>query len=288
MSNVQFFAITPEGPQSLPIPRSAQTIHDLLDGLKLGVYTSLCTFEHNKFLYLEAHLERLQKSVDLMGWDYPLDKPLIRQAIQQVCTAYPQPDSRVRLDVLAEAPPVEHGNNTSRLTIALSPFPPYPQEIYTQGVQVGLVDKLRRSQPLIKDARFVIERRPFQSEKYHEQILVDADGSLLEGLTSNFYGVRDGILYTAPEGILEGIAQRIILQQAELLGIPVRRQAVNIKDIPLLDEAALSSSSRAIVPIVKIDEQTIGTGHPGPITTQILTAYRTFLSKEIRPAYPDL
>ncbi len=284
MSEVQFFAIRSDGPQPLPVPEGVQTIHDLLDGLDLGVYTSLCTFEHNKFLYLDAHLARLQKSVALMGWDYPLDTQLIRRVIHEVCTAYPQPDSRVRLDVLAEPPPGRPGMKRSRMTIALSPFPPYPQEIYTQGVEVGLVDRLRRDRPKIKDARFVIERRPYQTTEYHEQLLVDENGYLLEGMTSNFYAVRNGTLYTAGEGILEGIAQKIILQQAEVLGIPVRLEAVHVDDIPMLDEAALSSSSRALVPVVKIGERVIGDGRPGPITRQILAAYLTFLSREIRPA----
>jgi branched-chain amino acid aminotransferase len=222
-----------------------------------------------------------------MGWDYPLDTQLLRQVIHQVCTAYPQPDSRVRLDVLAQPAPALPGSKTSRLTVALSPFPPYPPQIYTQGVEVGLVDRLRRNQPMIKDARFEIERRPYQTDKYHEQLLVDEAGRLLEGMTSNFYGVRDGVLYTAGEGALEGIAQRIVLEQADILGISVRREAIHLDDIATLDEAALSSSSRALVPIIKIEEQVIGNGRPGPITHQILTAYRAFLSHEIRPALPQ-
>jgi branched-chain amino acid aminotransferase len=259
-------------------------VHELLDGLNLGVYTSLCTFEHNKFLYLEAHLERLQNSVNLMGWNYPLDRQLIRQVLHRVCTAYPQENSRVRLDVLAEAPP---GANGSRLTIALSPFPPYPPEIYTAGVEVGLVDHLHRDKPQMKDARFVLRRRPFQSGKYHEQLLVDDDGRILEGMTSNFYGVRGSILFTAGEGVLEGIARRIVLQQAGILGIPVRYEAIHIQDLAGLDEAAISSASRALVPVVKIDGQVINDGRPGPITTIILKAYRAFMAREIRPAIPE-
>jgi branched-subunit amino acid aminotransferase/4-amino-4-deoxychorismate lyase len=85
---------------------------------------------------------------------------------------------------------------------------------------------------------------------------------------------------------LEGIAQRIVLEQARALGIPVRLEAVHLSDIEKLDEAALSSSSRALVPIVKIGEQVVGNGRPGPITAQILKAYRAFLAREIRYAVP--
>jgi len=280
MSDVQFFAITEMGAEPLPVPEGVKAMNELFDGLNLGVYTSLCTFEHNKFLYLEAHLDRLQNSANLKGWDYLLDKQLVRQAIHEVCTAYPQDNSRVRLDVLAK--PLE--GSSSRLTVALSPFPPYPPEIYTIGVEVGIVDRLHRNQPLIKDAHFVLQRRPFQSDKYHEQLMVDVNGRILEGMTSNFYGVRGGVLYTAGEGVLEGVARRIVLQLAEALRIRIRFEAVHVDDIAGLDEAALSSTSRSLVPIVKIGEQVIGNGRPGPITTQILDAYRKFLKREIRPA----
>ncbi|MFZ0547590.1 MAG: aminotransferase class IV [Candidatus Promineifilaceae bacterium] len=288
MSTIQFFAITLSGITPLPIPKGAQTIHDLFDDLKLGVYTTFCTFEHNKFLYLDAHLDRLQNSVNLMGWDYPLDQHHLRQVIHQLCTAYPQQNSqgnsRVRLDVLAEPPTTPPGSETSRLTIALSPFPSVPPELYTQGVEVGFADHLHRDRPLIKDAHFVLQRRSYQSGSYYEQLLIDENGNILEGMTSNFYGIRDGVLYTAGAGVLEGVARRIVLQQAEKLGIPVRLEAIHINDIANLNEAALSSSSRALVPIVKIGGQIIGNGRPGPITRQILEAYRAFLTREIRPA----
>jgi len=51
-----------------------------------------------------------------------------------------------------------------------------------------------------------------------------------------------------------------------------------------LDEAALSSSSRAIIPIVQIGEQTIGNGRPGPITAQLLAAYNAYVKQAIQPA----
>jgi branched-subunit amino acid aminotransferase/4-amino-4-deoxychorismate lyase len=60
-----------------------------------------------------------------------------------------------------------------------------------------------------------------------------------------------------------------------------------VGEIPDLDEAAISSSSRGLVPVVKIEDQVVGDGRPGPITGQILDAYRVFLSKEIRTAVPS-
>ena len=76
----------------------------------------------------------------------------------------------------------------------------------------------------------------------------------------------------------------IFLKVAEAAKLPIRFSPVQIRDIDDLDEAALSSSSRAIIPIVKIDNKEIGSGRPGPIVTKLLADYQRAVSHLIRPA----
>ncbi len=284
MNFVQLFAVTPEGPLPLPVPDDAGHIHDLFDSLPVGVYTALATFDHNKFLLLNDHLDRLQNSLFLIGWDYRLDRIALRRALHEVASAYPLSNSRLRLDVLAR--PVPQFKTESRLLIALSPFNPIPESLYLDGVVVGTTRHLSRSEPLVKKAEFVLERRACleADTNLYERLMLDEDGYLLEGTTSNFYAVRDGVLWTAGQGVLEGIARRLVLQVAADLGLPVCMKPVHIDDISDLEEAALSSSSRAIVPIVQIDDQTIGNGCPGPITHRLLHAYQDVVARVIRTA----
>src|SRR5688500_12637048 len=79
MSNLQLFAVTDAGPQPLPVPPTAADFTDLYQGLALGVYSVLRTFEHNKFLWLEHHLARTVSSMKLLGWDYQLDEHSLRR-----------------------------------------------------------------------------------------------------------------------------------------------------------------------------------------------------------------
>ncbi|MEZ4646811.1 MAG: aminotransferase class IV [Chloroflexota bacterium] len=96
------------------------------------------------------------------------------------------------------------------------------------------------------------------------------------------------MLYTAGEGVLEGITRKIILQLAAGLGIAsCGCKALPVDEIDTLDEAALSGSSRAFLPVVRIGEQVVGNGRPGPISRQLLAAYYAFLAREIRPAVVD-
>jgi branched-subunit amino acid aminotransferase/4-amino-4-deoxychorismate lyase len=115
-------------------------------------------------------------------------------------------------------------------------------------------------------------------------LLLSESGHILEGTGSNFYGARDGVVWTAGEGVLEGITRRIILDLLPGLGISLRLEPVHVDEIGRLDEAALSSSSRALFPVVEIAGQQVGDGRPGPVSRRILVAYQQFVAKNIRPA----
>jgi branched-chain amino acid aminotransferase len=284
MSDVQLWAVTAAGVQSLAVPAGAQTVHDVVDSLALGVYSALRTFEHNKFLWLDAHLERTEQSVALLGWPYKLDRPALKRALHEVCTAYPLPDSRLRFDVLAE--PAWQLGTDSRVLIILSPFTPVPAEYYEQGVHVAVAPALQREQPMIKQANFVLKRRPYPlgHRLAYEHLLLNENGRILEGSSSNFYAVRNGLFYTAAAGVLVGITRKIVLKLVQDSGIPLCLEPVAIDEADQLDEACLSSASRGLIPIVNIGGEVVGDGRPGPLTRQVMTAYNSLVAREIRLA----
>jgi len=283
MRELQLFAVMESGVQPLPVPEQATSFEELYEGLALGVYSALRTYGHNKFLCLAAHLDRTERSMTLLGWDFRLDRQRLRQALHAVCTAYPLPEARVRFDVLAE--PAYRLGTDSRLLIALMPFRPVPDRLYEEGVKVGFARDLARERPLAKTADFALKRRAYLvgTEPY-EYLMLDEKGYILEGTGTNFYGVRDGALRTAGDGVLEGVTRKIILKLATGLDIPVRLDAVHVDEIAYLDEAAVSGSSRALLPVVAIAGQTVGDGRPGPICRRLLAAYNDFVAREIKMA----
>ena len=279
---IQLFLITPAGAIPLPIPPQATSAHDLFDHLPVGVYTHFRTFNHNQFLGLAAHLDRLEQSLALAGIDYRLDRPGLCRALDQLCTAYPLPDARLRIDVLAAPYPASQ----SQLLVALYPFAPVPAAAYQNGVKVAIAPQLHRANPLAKTADFVIARRDHTPSRpdIYEYLLLDEAGAILECSSSNFYAIRDGAVWTAGRGVLEGITRKIILQLVAEQGYNLRLEAPPLAEMNHFSEACLSSSSRGIVPIVQIEDQLIGPGRPGPITRQLMTAYNNYVAQAIRPA----
>lgn len=284
MINFQLFAVRESGLQELPVPPEATTFEELYPGLALGVYSAMRTFDHNRFLDLDAHLARTYQSIELLGWDFVFDERAFRQGLHDACTQFPYPEARVRFDVLAE-PAVPLGTD-SRVLIALQPFTPPTPEMVTHGVKLGFAPTLHRDEPLIKRADFPLRRRayPIGGPDAYENLLTDEAGFILEGTSSNFYAVKDGVLYTVGEGVLEGITRKIILGLLPKLGIPCRLEAVHQDAVGALDEAAISSASRALLPVVQIGAQRIGTGKPGPICQQILAAYNEYVGEHVKLA----
>lgn len=269
---VQLFAVGADGPRPLPVRASASSAHELFDGLPLGVYSALRTFEHERFLGLAHHFERTDRSLELLGWPERLDRPRLARAMDECARAYPGPEAFVRFDVLA-APPRALGTE-ERTLLALSPFVPVPEALLREGVVVRL-SQLKRAKPLIKVASFVVERRPFplgRADAY-EHLIVDEQDRILEGTSSNFVTLRGRTLRFTGEQALQGVTQRIVGELARELGLTCEHAALPLVELERVDEAFLTGSTRGLVPVVAVEEQRIGPGIPGPWTQRLTQAY---------------
>jgi branched-subunit amino acid aminotransferase/4-amino-4-deoxychorismate lyase len=285
MGDLQLYAVTDGGARELEVPEMVSGFVELYTGLPLGTYSALRTFEHNKFLALSQHIARTILSMELLDMRYHLDEQRLRRALHQVVTAFPAENARVRFDVLAE--PATLLGTDSRELIAVMPFTPIPASFYDEGIGAKYAPKLQREMARAKTAEYAQQRSylaPGKVQDHYEFLIVDEKGHILEGTTSNFWAVRDGVLRTAGEGMLEGVTRKIILSLLPQLGIAVRFEAVQQEEVPELDEAAISGSSRAVMPVVCIGGERVGDGRPGPLFRRILHAYQAYVAGAIRTA----
>ncbi len=285
MCTFRLYAVTEKGPQPLQVPQEATDFADLYAGLSPGVYSALRTFEHNKFLDLESHIARTKLSMELLGWQYSLDEERLRQVLHQVVTSSTSQNARVRFDVLAK--PATQLGTDSRELIALMPFNPVPARYYEEGVGVDFAHSLQRELARAKTADFAQQRRRLfsgQTQDHYEHLILDDAGRILEGTKTNFWAVRDGTLYTAGQGVLEGVTRKIVLSLLPELQLPYRLEAIKRDELSQLEEAAISGSSRAIVPVININGQRVGSGHPGPIFHAILESYQVYVVSMIKTA----
>lgn len=105
------------------------------------------------------------------------------------------------------------------------------------------------------------------------------DGFVTEGSHANVLGVLDGEIRTHPLGnlILPGITRAVVLEIARALTIPVREEAFTEHDIARLDECFLAGTTADVMPIVRVNDEPIGAGTPGPITMRLFREFRAHL-----------
>jgi len=235
-----------------------------------GAYTTLRTYGGNSVVRLDQHLARLEESLALKGTPERIDPAAVRAALGKALKGSGNAESRVRLTL---APP--------RLFIAVEAFAPLPEWLYTEGAACATLE-LERANPRAKDTRFIAtaqeayERLP---EGVEEGLLVAPDGAVLEGLSSNFFAIHRGALRTEEARALAGVTRSLALEVAEAL-LPIWRVAVKRDELPRVDEAFITSVSREVLPVVRIDGRPTARGRVGAHTRAIMQGFAALVARE--------
>ena len=271
MSPVLRKRLTPGGLQDVAC--EADSLQQAADGEPEGVYTVSNTQRGRRVLHLDAHLDRLEDSARREGFTLKLERGRLRLALRDMLDEAGFREMRFRLNVPRLTP--------DQVLITIEPWRAPAPSLYRKGVRCITVERLSRHNPRAKDSAWLHQRERINLPPgCHEALLLAADGTLLEGLGSNFYALLDGKLRTAGSGVLAGITRGILLQLAPDI-LPVRLSGVRLDDLPALEEAFLSSSSRGLLPVVKVDEQVIGSGRPGPFTHALGEAFERYVERHL-------
>jgi branched-chain amino acid aminotransferase len=109
-----------------------------------------------------------------------------------------------------------------------------------------------------------------------EGLMCNYRGELSECSQANFFMVRDGVVLTPPSeaGLLEGITRAFLFEIGREAGIDVREAILTPDDLATADEAFITSTTRELSPVTKIDGRPVDSGTPGPVTTTLLEGYR--------------
>jgi len=112
-----------------------------------------------------------------------------------------------------------------------------------------------------------------------EAIMLNHLGDVAECTADNIFAVKHGCLRTPPgnAGILEGVTRNTVMELARAAGIEVQEVPLTRHDVYVADELFLTGTGAEVVPVVKVDGRTIGSGKPGPITRQLRERYHVLV-----------
>lgn len=284
----RYFAVEGVRARELTPPAGGSTA-EILDALGAAVYEGVRTYDGSCFFGLAAHLGRLARSCEAFAED--LGEPLefepddVHRALVQAGARFRLDhgvDARVRIDVCRS--PLRAVGSESRVVLTLTAFHGVPREDIARGVAVATTGAIRRARAEVKDSHWtVVREQHIRAEPRlaacYEPMLVDDGGRLLEGVQSNLVLVRGGKPWTAPGRVLRGVTRDTVL---ELSPEEPVLDFVGLADVPRFEECFLTSSVRGIVPIVRIDEQVVGDGRPGPVTRELMARYEAHVERNLR------
>jgi branched-chain amino acid aminotransferase len=119
-----------------------------------------------------------------------------------------------------------------------------------------------------------------------EAIFFDTHGYISEGSGDNIFIVKNGAIITPPTlNNLRGITRQVVLEIAQSMGITLLERNLGYYDLYSADEVFVTGTAAEVAPIREIDGRVIGNGKPGPITRQLMAAFKTVTQKEGSPVY---
>jgi branched-chain amino acid aminotransferase len=255
-----------------------------------GVYEVLRTYNGQPFLF-ERHMRRLRRSAGMMALDVPLSDAVMASRIAETVRAAGlgdtgQPEAYVRLMITRGLGELSYDPGSCAepsIIVIVKPFVGPSSEVYEKGVRVALVSVVRNHpatvNPRIKSNNLLNSALAMQEAARSgafEGLMRNYRGELAECTQSNVFVVRNGEAITPPidAGLLPGITREFLFEVGREVGVLVREETLKDADLFDAEEAFLTSTTRQIVPIVKVDDRPIGRGTPGVVTTRLLEAFR--------------
>jgi branched-chain amino acid aminotransferase len=234
---------------------------------------------------LHEHVDRLFDSAHICQMELPYTRKAVSEAIletinvNKIDACYIRPLAYIGYGSMG----IDPKENPVQLSIAVWPWGSYlGEEGLKNGIRVKISSFTRphvnatmvRSKTTANYANSLLAKREALKDGYDEAMLLDTDGYVAEGSGENVFIVRKGVIKTPPlTSILEGITRDAIMQLAMERGMRLVEQRFTRDELYIADEAFFTGTAAEITPIREVDNRTIGTGKPGPVTKELQAAF---------------
>ena len=243
---------------------------------------------------IEPHLDRLESSAQKIGLPLPFSRAeIIQQVITTVkklgavkcyvrivCT---RGEGEITLDPTAD----QIGN----FILITKELPEYPRSWYDKGVWMVVSDVVRNhkraTDPSVKSGNYLNNVMAMGEAKRagaFDAIMLNHKGMVSEGTTSNIWMVKDNKFITPPldAGLLGGITRQSLLDLGKAKGLDMMEENFSPEQMKAADEVFLTSTTKEIMPIVKIDQQVIADGQPGVNTRKLHALYQELMQEHYK------
>lgn len=219
-------------------------------------------------VFLEDHLDRFFFSVSEMNLKSDLKREHLKKLLFQLIDKNNIPDSGIRITLTGGYSENGYSIGKPNLIITQSPFI-YQKSDFNKGISL-ITHEHQRQLPHVKtiDYLYAIYLQRSIKEKKADDVLYHHQSEITECPRANFFVItQNNEVITPAKNILRGVIRKKILNFSQLVNI--REGLITLKDIENAKEAFITSTTKNILPVLKIDNKLIGDGRPGEITTKI-------------------
>ncbi|WP_292979378.1 D-amino acid aminotransferase [Nitrosomonas sp.] len=258
-----------------------------------GVYEVIPVYSRKPFR-LSEHLSRLQHSLDGIRLQNPHTEAEWTDLIERIIELNEGEDQYLYLHITRGVAKRDHAFPRAAMPTVFmmsNPLLTPPGELLVSGVPAITAKDNRWGRCDIKAISLlpnILLRQLAVDEQATETILL-RDGLLTEGAASNIFVVKDNLLLTPPKDhrILPGITYDVVLELAKAHGVPHAVRDVSESELRTAQEIMLTSSTKEVLPITRLDGQPVGNnGAPGPVFHQLNQLYQAYKQEVMRAHVP--
>ena len=268
--------------------------HGLLYGD--GVFEGI-RFYNGRVFRLEEHLDRLWDSARSICLEIPMTASEMTEALLETIRQNGLHEGYIRLIVTRGVGNL--GLNPAQckkpsVIIIVATIALYPREVYENGLTVVTCATRRTNpgalNPAVKSLNYlnnVMARIEANLAGADEALMLNDAGNVAECTADNVFIIKRGQIFTPPiaAGALRGITRSVVFDIAAETGIKISETEITRHDVFIADECFLTGTAAELIPVIKADGRTIGTGKPGPITARMIERFRELTRETGTPIF---
>lgn len=275
------------------LPHSEAGVHIEDRGYQFadGVY-EVCEIRHGMIVDLTRHLDRLDRSLSELQMKSPMSRAALTQVIREVARRNRVKNGLFYLQVTRGVARRDHvypsaDTPPSLVITAKITDPAVIAKKNETGLKAITLPDNRWDRVDIKTVGLLpnaMARQAAKEKGAQEAIYIDARGMVTEGAATNVWIVdKEGVLVTRPaeHGILRGITRTGLMDVTAKLGIKVQEREFSRDEMLSAREVFITAATSISFPIVEIDGQPIGNGHPGAMAERIRSSFFDVAEKTV-------
>ncbi len=232
-------------------------------------------------IFLDDHLERLKASAEGLNIEMPMTLEELKAIIFELIDKNKLPLSSIKVFLTGGLTQDGFTPSTPTVLILNQPFKEPDQGMYETGASLMLYD-YHRDFPTVKSTQYakaLALQKDWQKEGHIDVLYHDGEW-ISEVSRSSVFFFKDGVLRTNKDEVLKGITQTNVLRAA-MDQFEIRVDDIKLSELLAADEMFITSTTKRILPIIKVGDQKIGNGLIGGNTRKMEELFSSFVEEYI-------